>query len=431
MKIRYKILLIVIPIALITSSAYINAFLNFGIDYDAFDDTPYDLEIMFDEKEYAVEYFIVNGNTDYVEIDIPTDMINGVFMIHVNDENVDDERVAIDGNKVIVNYDQNIETVKLVGSHDLGGPENAKQDIDWSEITLMKPSSARHFYYPYPEDIENHDVFQMFSLIRLPENLGGGVDDVSAFRAYSSVTLTTDHCVVKYWPENGRQRLEDPCWGSMYRAVDGMMITNPDVVMNTSPVALPYLELSVDENGILYVEPPNFTREGNGVIGTGRFITPQEIDHGSQIMIEGYEKSHPNHPKIPVRFAGHYLTELHAHNDVEVRYAELNSLNSQYIEMRIDNVSATQQQYFLNFAKSNSEFWQLDDVVFIISGSELDPNSELPERFKSYKIEFVLDGFMFAISGQNDELLKKAIIANYFPSNTHDDILLISSTMEQ
>lgn len=124
MKTAYKILIIVIPIALIALSAYINAFLNLVIDYDTFDDTPYDLEIIFDEKEYAVEYFVVNGSTDYLEIDIPIDMIDGVFMIYINGEDVDDERVSIDGNKVIVNYGRNIETVKLFGSHELGGLEN-------------------------------------------------------------------------------------------------------------------------------------------------------------------------------------------------------------------------------------------------------------------------------------------------------------------
>lgn len=123
-KTRYKILIIAIPIVLIVSSAYINAFLNFVIDYDTLDDTPYDLEIMFDEEEYAVEYFVVNGSTDYVEIDIPLDMIDGVFMIYVNEQVVDDERVTIDGSKVIVNYGQNIASVKLIGSHDLGGLEN-------------------------------------------------------------------------------------------------------------------------------------------------------------------------------------------------------------------------------------------------------------------------------------------------------------------
>ena len=84
----------------------------------------YDLEMMFHEEEYAVEYFVINGNAEYVEIDIPTDLIDGVFMIHVNDENVDDERVSIDGNKVIVNYGQNIVSVKLFGYYELGGLEN-------------------------------------------------------------------------------------------------------------------------------------------------------------------------------------------------------------------------------------------------------------------------------------------------------------------
>ena len=66
---------------------------NFIVDYKLIrlqlnaDDTPYDIEIVFDEEEYAVEYFVTNGNTDHVEIDIPTYVIDGVFMIHVNGEN--------------------------------------------------------------------------------------------------------------------------------------------------------------------------------------------------------------------------------------------------------------------------------------------------------------------------------------------------------
>ncbi|AJM93088.1 hypothetical protein [Nitrosopumilus piranensis] len=124
MKTRYKILIITIPIALIVSSAYINAFFNSVIDYDTSDDIPYDLDMVFHEEEYAVEYFVVNGHTDYVEIAIPTDLIDGVFMIHINGDNVDDERISIDGNKVIVNYGQTIASVKLFGSHELGGLEN-------------------------------------------------------------------------------------------------------------------------------------------------------------------------------------------------------------------------------------------------------------------------------------------------------------------
>jgi len=116
MKTRYKIPLIAIPIVLI--------FLFFVINYDnTLDDTPYDIEIKFDAEEYSVNYFVVNGNTDNIEIEIPFDMIDGVFMIYVNDQVVDDERIILDGNKIIVNHDQNIESVKLMGSHDLGGAE--------------------------------------------------------------------------------------------------------------------------------------------------------------------------------------------------------------------------------------------------------------------------------------------------------------------
>ena len=125
MKTIYKILFIAIPIVLIVSSGYLNVFLNFVVDYNTSnDDTPYDLEIVFHEEEYAVEYFVINGSTDFVEIDIPTDLIDGVFMIHVNGDNVDDERASIDGNKVTVNYGQNIESVKLIGLHNLGAEEN-------------------------------------------------------------------------------------------------------------------------------------------------------------------------------------------------------------------------------------------------------------------------------------------------------------------
>ena len=117
MKIKYKTPIIVILSILILSFFII-------IYDDTLDDTPYDIEIIFDEDEYSVNYFVVNGNTNNIEIDIPLDMIDGVFMIYVNDQVVDDERVTIDGNKVIVNYGQNIVSVKLMGSHDLSGEEN-------------------------------------------------------------------------------------------------------------------------------------------------------------------------------------------------------------------------------------------------------------------------------------------------------------------
>lgn len=114
MKTRYKIPIIVISIVLTLSF--------FVISYDSIlDDTPYDVEILFDDEEYSVNYFVVNGHTNNIEIDIPLDMIDGVFMIYVNDQIVDDQKVILDGNKIIVNYGQNIESVKLMGYHEISG----------------------------------------------------------------------------------------------------------------------------------------------------------------------------------------------------------------------------------------------------------------------------------------------------------------------
>ena len=49
-------------------------------------------------------------------------------------------------------------------------------------------------------------------LIRLPERMGGAANDTSAFRAYRAKALD-DPCIIKYWPDEGRQRIENPCQG--------------------------------------------------------------------------------------------------------------------------------------------------------------------------------------------------------------------------
>ncbi|WP_371503835.1 hypothetical protein [Nitrosopumilus adriaticus] len=296
-------------------------------------------------------------------------------------------------------------------------------------ITVMKPNSMEFFYYPNPEDTENRDVFQKFVLIRLPEHLGGDANDVSAFRAYSAVSISTDHCVTKYWPDGGRQRLEDPCWGTMYRAVDGLVIQNTDPVMITSPMALPYLDLSLDENGSLYIEPPIWTVEKNGVIGVGRSVSLQEINQGSQIMADSLKKSHPNHPSIPVSFAGYGLAEIDTHyNKIESRYYDYSSMGHYSVHLDITNVPAQDQKYFLNLAKYDSETWQIGDTLISVGGNAFDENNTNQDPSQGYVLQFLLDGFKYKASGENLELLKKSIVTNFFPEYSYDDMLLVSVT---
>jgi hypothetical protein len=305
-------------------------------------------------------------------------------------------------------------------------PENNKAEvIPFDKISFMKPNSKEFFYYPNPEDTENRDVFQKFILIRLPESLGGDVDDVSAFRAYSTVSLSTDHCLVNYWPQPGRQRLENPCWGGTYRVIDGLLMENVDPLMINSPMTLPHLDLSIDESGSLYVEPPVWNLQENGVVSIGRQISMQEINQGSKVIIDSYEKSYPHHPKIPLEFAGYTLTEIHPGNNIEARYLDFSSMSG-YVYFEIDNVSAQDQKYFPNLKDSSSEFWQIGDTVIKVGGSALDKNNEQPEKYKRYEIQFIKDGFKFRIEGENIEFMKKEIVANYFSENEYDDLFLIS-----
>lgn len=128
----------------------------------------------------------------------------------------------------------------------------------------------------------------MFQLIRLPLFLGGGEDEISAYRAYSVVDLTS-HCVTKYWSEENRMRIEDPCSGNVYNPLNGALVIGGSVLVEKNS-ALPHLELAVDENGYIPVKTPVWTKQENGAIGIGRGISLQEKEEYERI-VENYENT--------------------------------------------------------------------------------------------------------------------------------------------
>lgn len=181
------------------------------------------------------------------------------------------------------------------------------------KISEMKPNSMTWFWYPDPDRFKDRDPFEKFLLIRLPDYLGGTINDASAFRAYSALDPSS-HCIIKYWPEEGRRRIEDPCGGNTYEPVTGHVIQiggNP--VLVSKNFALPYLELSSDENGYLYVEPPVFTEDQNGAIGIGRTISQQEIDVTSKFIAAREKQIRDAMEKfvLPDQFStGHKLAQI-------------------------------------------------------------------------------------------------------------------------
>ena len=152
------------------------------------------------------------------------------------------------------------------------------------KISEMKPNTMAWFWYPDPDRFKDRDEFDRFLLIRLPDYLGGTANDASAFRAYSAIDPSS-HCLIKYWPEEGRRRIEDPCGGNMYEPLSGQVTQiggNP--VLVSENLGLPYMTLSSDKDGYLYVEPPIWTEDENGVIGIGRKISEKEFKFANELI---------------------------------------------------------------------------------------------------------------------------------------------------
>ncbi len=125
----------------------------------------------------------------------------------------------------------------------------------------------------YPEtadEVLNEEAFRKWQFIRLPEKFGGTRKDVSSFRAYSMVCLHL-WCLWKYWPEEGRMRGECPCHGSMYDVRTGTSFSGPASVQAAPSNTLPKLEFEADSDGFMFITPPTWGVNANGVVGYGRF----------------------------------------------------------------------------------------------------------------------------------------------------------------
>jgi len=125
----------------------------------------------------------------------------------------------------------------------------------------------------YPEtadEVLNEEAFRKWQFIRLPEKFGGARKDVSSFRAYSMVCLHL-WCLWKYWPDEGRMRGECPCHGSMYDVRTGTSFSGPASVQAAPSNTLPVLEFEADSDGFMFISPPTWGVNANGVVGYGRF----------------------------------------------------------------------------------------------------------------------------------------------------------------
>ena len=270
-------------------------------------------------------------------------------------------------------------------------------------IHVMEPDSVRIFYYPNPEETENRDAFETYMLIRLPDWLGGAANDLSAYRAYSAKSVD-DPCLVKYWGGDDRQRIENPCRGGFYRVHDGVLTFVFGSVPNTHPVALPHLDLSVNQKGFLYVEPPSFSKTENGVISYGRDVSLPEITKGSQFYIDSFANYFPEFPKFPLHFGGLQLADIASfYNGGRALYSDFGPI-SNTIEMKITkcNCDKTSAHYSYQTTYAINGI----DVVYHDRKSQHPQSSDTHNK---YFFKFAKDGFEFSIEGKDFDEIKKSI----------------------
>lgn len=146
-------------------------------------------------------------------------------------------------------------------------------DGSQANVNSFPVNHAEAVIFPKSDDpVLNKEAFRTWQFIRLPEELGGEKNDASAFRMYSMVCLHL-WCLWKYWPEDGRKRGECPCHGSLYDPLTGKAFAGPASLQAPPSNVLPSLDLEITSDGNVWIKPPNWSPNGNGVVGFGRFLT--------------------------------------------------------------------------------------------------------------------------------------------------------------
>ncbi len=141
-----------------------------------------------------------------------------------------------------------------------------------ADVATFPINHAEVITYPKTGDkVLDEEAFRKWQFIRLPEELGGSERTAESFRVFSMICLHL-WCLWKYWPDDGRRRGECPCHGSIYDPRTGTAFAGPASLQAPPSDTLPKLDLEADADGLLWIKPPVWGVNENGVVGYGRFV---------------------------------------------------------------------------------------------------------------------------------------------------------------
>jgi hypothetical protein len=301
-------------------------------------------------------------------------------------------------------------------------------DFDgYVKIADMKPNSAGLFMYPSSVPYgDSANAYQTFMLIHLPKTMGGDKNNTSSFRAYSALDPTS-HCLMKYWPQDGRQRIEDPCISQPYRTIDGVSY-NPGLTMIRAPTtgALPKLDLDVDSQGYLVVKPPTWTQNKNGVIGIGRDVSKDEIIQTSKILLN-YCKNQMTWPELPFELkTGDVLIDMTCQSDH--LNAVYTNIDGSYHRARVDvtfcNCTKTPEELGPWINSENGQLWNIKNITIYVSGTALQTGeNKIDPRYSEYTFRFIKNGYeVFFTDMRSFDDSAKEVLRDFFDDNDISDL---------
>jgi len=305
---------------------------------------------------------------------------------------------------------------------------NPESSADYVKISDMEPNSFGYFMYPSSYNFsDSANAYQRFLLIRLPSWLGGDKNDVSSYRAYSMVDLDS-HCMIKYWPQDGRQRIEDPCHFEMYRIIDGASYYfGIDTMSKPVENALPQLDLGADNDGYLYVKTPSWDVNKNGIVGDGRHLSKGQVLNTSSFMLEQYKKHAKNNIHIPLSFEdGSFLIEIsNGEEDAHFSYtSEKPTMDTPSINISFCNCTGSTVNAFSDNPEGHATSWQVGNNRIYAYDPFVDNNGK---SLGKYNFEFYQDGYLVIFNSQTsfDKGMKMTLDA-FFNGTKLSDIEQVS-----
>jgi hypothetical protein len=214
--------------------------------------------------------------------------------------------------------------------------------VDYVKVGDMEPNSARGFLDPFGKTMEgkstfasapkpgmtmntsewdlrdDFEAFEIYTIIRLPELFGGAADGLSSYRAYNTISLSV-HCVSKYWNQEGRWHVADPCSGDIHRPWDGVAIAGPaavgisggGIVSTGQFSALASLDLAADSEGYIVAKRPVKSYDENGMPGEGRRLSFEDMDMNGRELLAASSASAGYQLPFPSSISGeYYLSDL-------------------------------------------------------------------------------------------------------------------------